>query len=318
VPNNNTLESIIDAIIANCSLSFPVDQIAILNFEHAIKTRSSGNLYLSYAFLSPRSSNPNTHPIPTTITTRRQLELLQANLHANLDGPKHFHDLPILPPIAEHFKVSIPFINDMDESLQFLIEGISVSALLGERQVETIYTLRHLGYLIFNEVKALYSTFPSHDPFPPELNKLRTRFSIGTVISTKKVRFTTTQQQQKQQRRTTNQHPPERPPHPVLGVVLTKQSPYAELLYDAIHFVCIKNKGRLNLFGNPTDHISLALHEWPQDYEDLLQLARSMGTSHSSLHDPTKFKIIRNVPIHPHILEKQHYLLRAIKSFGSC
>ena len=43
-----------------------------------------------------------------------------------------------------------------------------------------------------------------------------------------------------------------------------------------------------------------------------------IGNSHSPLHNSTKFKILRNVPIHPHILEKQHYLLQAIKSFGSC
>jgi hypothetical protein len=173
-PNIDTLESVIDAILTHCPLLIPIDRIAILSFEHAIRTRSSGNLYLSYAFLSPRSSNPNTHPLPATATTRRQLELLQANLHTHLDGPKYFQDIPTLPPIAKHFQVSIPFINDMDESLHFLIEGISVSLLLGERQVETILTLRHLGYLIFNEVKALYSTFPPHKPFPPELNKLRT------------------------------------------------------------------------------------------------------------------------------------------------
>ncbi len=40
--------------------------------------------------------------------------------------------------------------------------------------------------------------------------------------------------------------------------------------------------------------------------------------THSPLHDTTKFRIICNVPIHPHILEKQQYLLSAINSFGSC
>jgi hypothetical protein len=146
---------------------FPIDRIAILSFEQAIKTRSSGNLYLSYAFLSPRSSNPNTRPSPALATSRCQLKLLQAILHSNLDGPKYFHEIPTLLPVASHFKVSIPFTNDMDESLQFLIEGISVTLLLGERQVETILTLRHLGYLIFKAVRSLYSTFLPYNPFPP-------------------------------------------------------------------------------------------------------------------------------------------------------
>ena len=86
-PNTETLETIINAIIASCPLKFPIDRVAILSFERAIKTRSSGNIYLSYAFLSPRSSNPHNHP-PTTInTSRRHIELLQAFLHSNLDQP---------------------------------------------------------------------------------------------------------------------------------------------------------------------------------------------------------------------------------------
>jgi hypothetical protein len=139
------LETIIDAIIASCPLKFPIDRVAILSFEHAIKTRSSGNIYLSYAFLSPRLSNPINHPPPTNNTLRRHIELLQAFLHSNLDGPGRFHDIPNLPPAAPHYKVSIPFTNNMDESLNFFIEGISVNLLLGDRQTETILTLRHLG-----------------------------------------------------------------------------------------------------------------------------------------------------------------------------
>jgi hypothetical protein len=205
----------------------------------------------------------------------------------------------------------------MDESLNFFIEGISVTLLLGDRQTETILTLRHLGYLIFNEIRSLYATLPPYNLFPPELNKFKTRFAIGSLISTKKVRFSVQQQQQPQaQRRSPSQQ--QRPPHPVLGVIITKTSPYSDLLYNAIHFVCVKHNTRLNIFGTATERISLSLHERPQDVTELHSLARTIGTSHSPLHNINNFKIIRDVPIHPHILEKQHYLHRAINNFGSC
>jgi hypothetical protein len=216
------LETIIDTIIASCPLKFPIDHVAILSFEQAIKTRSSGNIYLSYAFPSPRSSNPHNHP-PTTInTSRHHIELLQAFLHSNLDGPGRFHDIPNLPPVAPHYKVSIPFTNNMDKSLNFFIEDISVTLLLGDRQTETILTLHHLGYLIFNEIRSLYATLPPYNQFPPELNKFKTRFAIGSLISTKKVCFSAEQQQQPQRRSPVQQ---QRPPHPVLGVIITKTLP---------------------------------------------------------------------------------------------
>jgi hypothetical protein len=101
-------------------------------------------------------------------------------------------------------------------------------------------------------------------------------------------------------------------------MVLAKTSPYSDLLYNTIHFVCIKNNTRLNIFGTATTRISLSLHKQPPDMMDLYSLARLIGTSHSPLHNTTKFKIIPNVPIHPHILEKQRYHLRSINSFESC
>jgi hypothetical protein len=185
-PNTKTLETIINAIIASWPLKFLIDRAAVISFEQAIKTRSSGNLYLSYASLSPCLPNPHNHPPPIVSISRRQLKLFQDFLHSHLDGPECFHNIPNLPPFASHFKVSITFTNDMDESLHFFIEGVSVTLLLGDRQVKTILSLHHLRYLIFNEVKSLYSTFPPHNPFPPNLNKFRTRFAIGSLIPAKK------------------------------------------------------------------------------------------------------------------------------------
>ncbi len=59
----------------------------------------------------------------------------------------------------------------MDESLHFFVEGVSVTLLLGDRQVETILTLRHLGYLIFNK------SDPSTSRFPPTTHSLPIRTS---------------------------------------------------------------------------------------------------------------------------------------------
>jgi hypothetical protein len=162
-PNTNTLEIIIDAIIASCTFAFSINHVAILSFAEAIKTRALQNLYLLYA------SNPHTNSLPTISTFHCQLQILQGFLHSHLDGPRHFHNIPNIPPVATHFKVLIPFTNNMDKSLQFFIEGFSVTLLLGDRQVENILTLCHLDYLIFNAVNSLHSTFP---PMTPSLTNL--------------------------------------------------------------------------------------------------------------------------------------------------
>jgi hypothetical protein len=113
-------------------------------------------------------------------------------------------------------------------------------------------------------IRSLYAMLPPYNLFPPELNKFKICFAIGSLISAKKVRFSAQQQQQPQsQHRSTAQQ--QRPPHPVLGVIVTKTSPYSDLLYNAIHFVCVKHNTCRNIFGTATERISIALHEQPQD-----------------------------------------------------
>jgi hypothetical protein len=163
--------------------------VAIINFKNAVSTRTNGNVYFTYAFLSPSTSSPKHTPPQTLITICHQLGVLQAKLHINLDSPLYFHFIPNFPPISKHLCVTMPFVNNMSESLHFLIKGISVNLLLGPSNVENTLTLRHLGYLIFRTVKTLHSTFPPHLPFPPELSKLKTCFDIEGIISVKKVRF---------------------------------------------------------------------------------------------------------------------------------
>jgi hypothetical protein len=183
-------------------------------------------------------SNPHTCLQPVISTIRRQLELAQGILHSCLDDPEHLHNIPNLPPVAKHFKVTIPFTNDMDESLQFFIKGIGVSFLLGDQQLDNILTLCYLGYIIFDAVKSLHATFPPQDQFPHDLTKIKTRFAIGALQ--KKVQFSTQQSTQKQSCNTTQQpqgHTNDLPPCPILGIVIIKTSPYALLLFNAIHFV---------------------------------------------------------------------------------
>jgi hypothetical protein len=59
----------------------------------------------------------------------------------------------------------------MGESLHYLLDGVSISLLLGENGSKKKLTLRYLAYLIYTTVKSLHATLPPHHPFPPELTK---------------------------------------------------------------------------------------------------------------------------------------------------
>jgi hypothetical protein len=98
-PTTHALEPVIDAIISSLGLSFRIDRVAILSFDAAIPTRQ-GSIYFSYAYLSPRSTNPHNVSHLSAHETRRQLEVLQGSLHTRLDGPNYFESIPNLPHIA--------------------------------------------------------------------------------------------------------------------------------------------------------------------------------------------------------------------------
>ena len=84
----------------------------------------------------------------------------------------------------------IPSINDMGESLHYLLDGVSISLLLGENGSKKKLTLRYLAYLIYTTVKSLHATLPPHHPFPPELTKkFVSHIDIGNLIGIKKIRF---------------------------------------------------------------------------------------------------------------------------------
>ncbi len=72
---------------------------------------------------------------------------------------------------------------------------------------------------------------------------------------------------------------------------ITNTSPYTNLLFNAIHVVCIKNLAHLNICGSVTDGISLSIHVKPSNITDLHSLACTISVPHSPLHNTTKFKI---------------------------
>jgi len=318
-PTTSALEPVINAIISSLGLSFTIDRVAILSFDNAIPTRQ-GSIYFSYAYLSPRSTNPHYLQHHSAHEVRRQLEILQGSLHGRLDGPRFFDTIPHLPPIASHLRVSLPLINDMDETFRFLIDGISVALLLGNNGRENVLTLRYLGFLIFKAVRKIYPTLPPHEPFPHSLAKLKTRHDIGRVISVKKIRFSRTPPPNTNPPRPVRSLLPTTPPnpHPLLGVVITNSAPLCDTLNDVIHHVCITHQSKLHLCGPPSGGISVHLHQKPSTIPDQLRLAREISTNHAPLHDASKHKIVRGIRIHQHTLLKDSYLVTAAGSIANC
>ena len=319
-PTTSALEPVIDAIIDSLGLPFPIDRVAILSFDTAIPTRQ-GSIYFTYAYLSPRSSNPHVLPYETHTRCRRQLEILQGVLHSRLDGPNYFNTIPDLPPIANHLRVTIPLINDMDETFQFLIDGISVALLLGTNKgADNVLTQRYLGFLIFKAVRDIYPTLPPHNPFPSALNKFVTRQDIGRIISVKTIRFT------KPITPNTNPQSPVRPlikkedtqPHPLLGVIITNSNPLRDILHDALFHVCTTHASRLHICGPPSRGLSIHLHLKPSSTPDTLELAKEISTRHNRLHDSSQHRIVRNIRIHQNALLKPEYLLKAAGSLADC
>jgi hypothetical protein len=316
-PTTSALEPVIDAIISSINLPFVVDRVAILSFDTAIPTKQ-GSIYFTYAYLSPRSSNPFTLPYETHATIRRQLELLQGKLHSRLDGPQYFNSIPDLPPIADHLRVTIPLINDMDETFRFLIDGISVALLLGPNGADNILTQRYLGFLIFKAVRTIYPMLPPHNEFPSALRKFVTRQDIGKLISVKRIRFSKPPN--------TNPQSPVRPlikrdesyPHPLLGVVITNSNPLSDLLHEAISHVCVTHNSKLHICGPPSHGLSIYLHAKPTTVPDTQTLAKEISSRHNPIHDSSRHKIVRNIRIHHNALLKPEYLLKASGSLADC
>ena len=314
----NGLEGIIDGIIASLPLQFRVDRVAILQFDKAIQTRKYGTCYFSYAFLSPHSSHPKTTltPTPSRYLIQKEVETLQSSIHSRLDGPDYFNGITDLPQDAYHFRVNMPFTNEMDETFCLLVEGITAGLLFGPHESGQTLTGRYLGYQILVALKDAYPTVPPHQPLPRILTKLQRRFDIGGIISVKKVRYTKPKQQGKDK----EQHSPKKAKqeiYPLLGIILAN-NPTGKALHEALTHVCITHKKELIITGSSSQRLAIIVHEKPSDLKQQIQLAREIGSRQGILHKESQFSIVRDIRVHSKILSNREYITRATGSYGHC
>ena len=312
------LEGIIDGIVASLPLQFRVDRVAILQFDKAIQTRKYGTCYFSYAFLSPHSSHPKTTltPTPSRYLIQKEVETLQSSIHSRLDGPDYFNGITDLPHDAYHFRVNMPFTNEMDESFCLLVEGITAGLLFGQHESGQTLTGRYLGYQIFNALKETYPTVPPHQPLPRILTKLQRRFDIGGIISVKKVRYSKPKPQGKDK----EQHSPKKSKqeiYPLLGIIIAN-NPTGKALHDALTHVCITHNKELVITGNSSQRIAIMVHEKPAELKQQIQLARDIGSRQGVLHKESQFSIVRDIRVHSKILSNREYITRATGSYGHC
>jgi hypothetical protein len=198
-------------------------------------------------------------------------------------------------------------LNNIEETLKYFIEGISVTLLLSNKGHENTLTLCYVGYLIFRAVKSLHTTFSPFIPSPPKLVKLTSRTSIGNLISVKKVRFS-----KKSNSSSTNNNI-----CPLHGIVITKTAPLGDLLTKAIHHICITNYSPLQICGSLPERLSITLQDKPLEVANKHTLAKQIDITHNSLHNTSSYKIISDIHIHPNILLKSIHLLQATNSYGN-
>jgi hypothetical protein len=223
-----------------------------------------------------------------------------------------FHDTPHLPPIASHLRIIIPSINDMGESLHFLLNGVSSSLLLGDSGHKNTLTLRYLAFQIFNAVKSLHSTLPPYHPFPPELaEKFGSSFNIGNLIGITKIRFN-------KPSKPSTSSPTNTAICSLLGIIISKNSTYSKLLRNAITHVCMTNTTALPIFGCP-DHLCISLHTFGPTQEETHTSAKQISLNYHPLHNISQYKIILNIRISPKLITKtDFYICWAIGLLGNC
>ena len=112
--------------------------------------------------------------------------------------------------------------------------------------------------------------------------------------------------------------PTNTPIRPLLGIIISKDPTYSELLRNAITHVCITNAAALPIFGRP-DHLCISLHTFGPTQDDTNTIAKQISLNHRPLHDASQYKIIRNIRISPKLITKTDlYIRRAIGLLGNC
>ena len=301
-PTTSTLEPVIDAILAALNFPFRVDIVAFINYERPIINASrSSSTYFSFVYLSPHSTK-----IASTNTYGLEYYLLYARIADIVMGPKQaLRNIPDLPPITKFINISTPHINDMNERLEFLIDGVGPRTLLGPEEYDNTDSYRHLGYLLFIALRDCWKrSLPSSRPVPAELSRPQTRYSIMHLISTKKVRM----------------KPPDGTPtiHNMLGVVITQEEPHATVLRNAFNELCIENRHPLRIFGL-LNTFELHLHTFPDNNDPArFSLGRTINSHNHQLHLESQFKMVRNVRIHPKFLQKHQLITQAVLGLDKC
>ena len=81
--------------------------------------------------------------------------------------------------------------------------------------------------------------------------------------------------------------------------MITNSSPLSDILHDVIIHVCVTNKSPLPIYGTPSNGLMIHVHAKPPNLPEQIILANEIGTRHSQLNNSSRFKIIRNIQIHP-------------------
>jgi hypothetical protein len=100
--------------------------------------------------------------------------------------------------------------------------------------------------------------------------------------------------------------------------MITNSSLLSDILHDVTIHVCVTNKSSLPICGTPSNGLMIHVYAKPPNLPEQIILANEIGTCHSQLHDSSRFKIIRNIRIHPQIITNSSYLTKATGSIPNC
>jgi hypothetical protein len=159
-PTYLTIENLAYALIQQCKFNFDVDITALLNFNEAVKTKK-GDIYITYVFLSPRSTQ---HPSYNTYSTNYLI--LHSRLMDQLRQPSPtYRSNTNLPSHIKQYNINIPHINDITEKLAYFIAGFPPQFLLGNQMHINIDNLRMAGLMLHRAIceqlgQNLTNTFP--------------------------------------------------------------------------------------------------------------------------------------------------------------
>jgi hypothetical protein len=146
-PTYLTIENLAYALIEQCKLNFEVDITALLNFNEAVKTKK-GDIYITYVFLSPRSTQ---HPSYNTYSPNYLI--LHSRLMDQLRQPSpSYRSNTNLPSHINQYNISIPHINDITEKLAYIIAGLPPQFLLGNQKHINVDNLRMGGLMLHRAI----------------------------------------------------------------------------------------------------------------------------------------------------------------------